>query len=387
MKVKSRLYNTIVEILSQHKRWLDVRHMYTLVWMVVGIIRSGKISLTAWIPYVESRAKYAQSIQRRFQRWLYNNRINVNSLYGPLIERALSEWGNHTLYLVLDTSRLLEDYCLIRISALFRGRAVPVVWKVLEHKSNNVSYQVYKELLDYAAKLLPMGVKVVLLADRGFADTGLMGHVKTLGWHFRIRIKSSFLVYSKGQWRSVDEFPLQPGDAVFLNHVYLTGQEYGPVCLALGYHTEEDERWYVASDEPVGLETFQEYGSRFDIEESFLDDKSNGFQLESSEIRSAEGLERLCMVLAVATLYLVSQGVEVVRKGKRRLVDPHWFRGSSYLKIGWRWVKMALSKGWRLCRRLRLIGGSDPEPAMASLGSTSKRLSPVFKVVCWDHSP
>jgi len=361
--------------------------MYTLVWMVVGIIRSGKISLTAWIPYVESRAKYAQSIQRRFQRWLYNNRINVNSLYGPLIERALSEWGNHTLYLVLDTSRLLEDYCLIRISALFRGRAIPVVWKVLEHKSNNVSYQVYKELLDYAAKLLPMGVKVVLLADRGFADTGLMGHVKTLGWHFRIRIKSSFLVYSKGQWRSVDEFPLQPGDAVFLNHVYLTGQEYGPVCLALGYHTEEDERWYVASDEPVGLETFQEYGSRFDIEESFLDDKSNGFQLESSEIRSAEGLERLCMVLAVATLYLVSQGVEVVRKGKRRLVDPHWFRGSSYLKIGWRWVKMALSKGWRLCRRLRLIGGSDPEPAMASLGSTSKRLSPVFKVVCWDHSP
>lgn len=75
MKINSRLYNTIIEILSQHKKWLDKRHMYTLVWMVVGLIRSGKISLTSWIPFVESRAFYAQSTQRRFSRWLKNCRI------------------------------------------------------------------------------------------------------------------------------------------------------------------------------------------------------------------------------------------------------------------------------------------------------------------------
>jgi len=40
---------TIVKILSQHKKWLDIRHMYTLVWMVVGLIKSEKISLTAWV--------------------------------------------------------------------------------------------------------------------------------------------------------------------------------------------------------------------------------------------------------------------------------------------------------------------------------------------------
>ncbi len=117
-----------------------------------------------------------------------------------------------------------------------------------------------------------------------------------------------------------------------------------------------------------------------------MDDKSNGFQLESGKIRSAEGLERLCMVVAVATLYLVSQGAEVVRKDKRRLVDPHWFRGISYLKIGWRWVKTALDKGWRLCRKLRLTGGHDPEPAVSSLRDAGKLLSPAFNVVCWDSS-
>lgn len=68
---------------------------------------------------------------------------------------------------------------------------------------------------------------------------------------------------------------------------------------------------------------------RFDIEENFLDDKSNGFQLEASQIRDAEALTRLCLVVAVATRLLVSQGTDVVNKGRRRWVDPHWFRGLS----------------------------------------------------------
>jgi len=56
--------------------------------------------------------------------------------------------------------------------------------------------------------------------------------------------------------------------------------------------------------------------------------------MEDSFIRSAAALERLCFVLAITTLYLVSVGTSVVQQGKRRLVDPHWFRGASYLKIG-----------------------------------------------------
>ena len=77
---------------------------------------------------------------------------------------------------------------------------------------------------------------------------------------------------------------------------------------------------------------------------------------------------------------LVSQGIEVVRKGRRREVDPHWFRGLSYLKIGWRWVKRALSMGLRLCKVLRLDGGEDPEPSMASRRD-QRRLKYSFEVV------
>ena len=114
------------------------------------------------------------------------------------------------------------------------------------------------------------------------------------------------------------------------------------------------------------MQSLQAYGLRFEIEENFLDDKSNGFQLASSLMRSSEALERLCFVLAMTTLYLVSLGTAVVQQGKRRLVAPHWFRGLSYLKIGWKWVSYALSRGYELLSSVYLSSVCDPEPAMAS---------------------
>jgi hypothetical protein len=130
------------------------------------------------------------------------------------------------------------------------------------------------------------------------------------------------------------------------------------------------------------MQTFEAYRLRFDIEENFLDDKSNGFQLESSFIRSAKALERLCLVLALTTLYLVSQGTEVVKQGHRRWVDPHWFRGQSYLKIGWKWVERALSRGYDLITRLHLSAEADPEPAMASRRQAQKRPRRVLALEC-----
>jgi len=363
-----RLYDTLVKVLRQHENWLDCRHLCTLAWMIVGLIQSATVSLTAWVPYVLGRARFAQSTQRRFARWLNNPRIEVHSLYAPLIQKALTCWGEHLLYLALDTSVLFNRYCLIRLALVYRGRAVPLVWKVIEQPSASVGFSEYALLLSQAATLLPQGVKVVFLADRGFADTGLMAYVRQLGWHFRIRIKANFWVYRTGQPRcQVKHFYLLPGQAFFFENVYLTEKMYGRVYLALAHHSTTGERWYVVSSEPTEAQTFIEYGLRFDIEENFLDDKSNGFQLESSAIRRADALERLGFVLAMATLFLVSTGTQVVAEGKRRWVDPHWFRGLSYLRIGWQWVKSALVNGWQLYKNLVLTGDPDPEPAMASV--------------------
>jgi hypothetical protein len=107
----------------------------------------------------------------------------------------------------------------------------------------------------------------------------------------------------------------------------------------------------VVSDAPTEVKTFEEYGWRFDSEANVLDDQSPGFQLESSLLRAAAALERLGWVLAITTLSLVAQGPEVVQQGKRRWVAPPWFRGQSYLKIGWPGVTLALSRGDQLVTR------------------------------------
>jgi len=385
MESTPRLYDTLVHVLRQHQNWLDLRHLKTLAWMTVGLMQSGTISLTAWAPYVHSRAVYAQSSVRRFARWLEHDRIDVHALYGPLIQQALAEWGHHVLYLALDTSMWWNAYGLVRIALVYRGRAVPIVWTVLEHASSRVAYEVYKAVLDKVAELLPCGCTVVFTADRGFADTHLMDHLARLRWHWRIRIKGSFWIDRPGKRRGkVKRIPLSPGQALFWPHVYLTKQGYGPVHLALGRPLDRQEYWFVVSDEPTDFKTFEEYGWRFDIEENFLDDTSNGFQLESSLIRSANALARLCCVLAITTLYLVAQGIEVVTQGKRRWVDSHGFRGQSYLKIGGNWVKLALSKGYELITRLYVSPEADPVPAMASKIQRQKRSQLFITLECQD---
>jgi hypothetical protein len=386
MKNTPNLYDTLNEIFGQHQHWLDKRHYQTLAWMVVGLINSGLISLTEWAPYVDSRAKFAQSTVRRFRRWLENDRIQVNKLYGVVISEALSEWGENTLYLALDTSMLWNQYCLIRISVIYRGRAVPLVWQVIEHGSSTIAFETYRSLLDQAYWYLPLKTNIVFLADRGFADTELMRYLSdVLRWHWRIRIKSSFCVSAKQQAQiKVNAIHLKRGDAQFWHHVSLTKANFKPVHLALAKPLGSKDTWLIASDQPTHAATFDEYGLRFDIEENFLDDKSNGFQLESSLLRSAAVLTRLCAILAFATLFLVSQGTEVVESGQRRLVDAHWFRGQSYLQIGWKWVKRAVIKGLSLISSLRLSPLDDPEPAIASKKQheqrTKLRLSVKYRV-------
>lgn len=46
-----------------------------------ALICSGCVSLTKWTIYVDSRAKLAQSHQKRFSRWLHSLRINLQRLY------------------------------------------------------------------------------------------------------------------------------------------------------------------------------------------------------------------------------------------------------------------------------------------------------------------
>lgn len=368
MRASDDLYDGLDAWLSQCYSWRDQRHLTVLICMVRALLYSGSVNLTKWSTYLPNRGHQAQSQQRRLSRWLQNPNIVVSDLYSGLIKSALSDWQPSKMVLALDSSLLWNEYCLIRLVVVHRGRGLTLAWRVIKHASSSVVYEDYQCLLAAAASRVPAQVSVIITADRGFVQTELMAAVNELGWGYRIRLKANSWVKRYGHgWCQLKDFHLAAGEALMLHTVRLhKGAQFGPVHIALARHPN-GETWAVLSNQKTTLKTLQEYGLRFSIEESFLDDKSNGFDLERSQIREAQMLEKLCFVLAVATLYLTAQGLAVVEAGDRQKVDVHWLRGNSYLRIGWDWIRQALIEPRPLISQVRFVGSFNTDPVVPSL--------------------
>lgn len=377
------LYRTILRIIaSSQVRFHDLRCMFTFVWAVVGVLMEQSVHLSKWGTQRPGNAK-AASKQRQFARWLKNNRIVPGEIYEHLAQTAFRDWSGNQVYLALDASSLWDEFVIVRLAVVYRGRSLPLSWVVLKQKSTMVAFENYKLILKEAASRLPKNCRVILLADRGFGDNNLFCAARDLGWGFRIRLKKSMLVYRVDKpLTNIGRLMPAQGGALFLHKVWVTGRLFGPVHLALAHAKTKNgyEEWAILSDDPTDLSTFDEYGLRFDLEENFLDDKSAGFQLESGEIRDADALARLALVLATATLYLVSTGTAVVALGLRILVDTHWQRGLSYFQIGWRWIRYAFANSAKLLPFLWFEPGPDLFHARASNRQASAPIVTLFEL-------
>ena len=366
-----QLYGTLLTAFCQHiprANYGDIRRLFVLAWAVVGLCVSETVNFNKWGEVVIGEATNAAGHQRRFQRFLKNKRVKPLKFYYPLLKIALNEWSlEKPLYLALDVSDLKNGYILIRLALIYRGRAIPLSWRVMKHNSTSVAYKDYKILLKQARIILPKGRPIVLLADRGFVHADLVKFCRTHHWGYRLRAKSNTVIRFSD--RSVANFGkrcLPQGHAHFYQKVHILGENIGPVNIALANPEDDEDPWYIISNAPTNLTTLDEYALRFDIEENFLDDKSGGFHVESTKLDDAQAIARLFLVMAVATLHFTSVGVEVVNQEKRRWVDTHWDRGMSYLKIGWSWLRQQFRKKWPVFFPFRLDPRPDPEPAIAS---------------------
>jgi len=109
-----------------------------------------------------------------------------------------------------------------------------------------------------------------------------------------------------------------------------------------------------------------------------------GFSEKASEIALYYGFKPIeTPILERESVFTsaVGEGTDIVESDKRRWVDAHWFRGNSYLKIGWKWVLRALVKGFELVTRFRLSPAPDPDPAKASKKQKKKQKLSIYTVV------
>ncbi len=169
MDSHARLHAELVAFLRQRFPVADQRHLVLVGWMVTGLLLSQTVSLDQWKRSIPLGHCLASSWQRRCRRWLSNGRIDVSSLNGPLV--------------------LWKRFCVVVLSVVCHGRAIPLLWKTLEHPSASISAEVVIALLQRADRLLVGFSAITVLADRAFPSAGLLGWLEDRSrWHYVMRL-------------------------------------------------------------------------------------------------------------------------------------------------------------------------------------------------------
>ena len=173
----ARLHAELIGLLRQHSPFCDQRHLVLLAQMVAGLLLSQTVCFDRWKTVLPLGHCLAASWQRRAQRWLCNTRIDVEALYGPLVLWALQHWQKpgQALHLALDTTMLWNRCFVVVLSVVCHSRAIPLLWRTLEHPSASVSASVSIALLEKVDRLLAAFGAITLLADRAFPSKELLG--------------------------------------------------------------------------------------------------------------------------------------------------------------------------------------------------------------------
>jgi hypothetical protein len=195
---QTQLHVELLGLLRQLSRFADQRHLVLLSWMVAGLLLSQTVCFDRWKTVLPLGHCLAASWQRRCRRWFSNSRIDGEALYGPLILWALQHWqkpGQH-LYLALDTTMLWNRCCVVVLSVVAHGRAIPLVWRMLEHPSASVSAAVSIALVEKADQLLAEFGSIMLLADRGFPSAELLGWFEGRSpWRYVMRLRADTWIH------------------------------------------------------------------------------------------------------------------------------------------------------------------------------------------------
>jgi hypothetical protein len=198
---------------------------------------------------------------------------------------------------------------------------------------------------------LPPAVQVVLLADRGLTGATLGQLVQELGWHYCWRVQGSTRVCQPaGRIVPLAALAPRPGTQCCLTavrvwaprrkgaHWVSAWEEATCANVVALWRPSDKEAWLLVTDLPASPARCRDYCRRTWEEELFRDLKSFGWQWQKSRVRRPERVERLLLVLALATLWVACLAQRVLRRGGRPCLEERSRRCYSYFQLGVRWL-------------------------------------------------
>ena len=277
--------------------------------------------------------------------------------FAPLLRWLTAGRADRRLVLALDPTNLGERFTVLAVSAVYRGGAVPVAWRVLAGGARGSWNEHWKALLGRLRAELGAGWEVLVLSDRGLESRELFGAVTALGWHPLMRAKAAGTCRPDG-W--VKSWPMGRFAAAVGRRWRGAGVAYGREsalrCTLLACWDEGHEGpWLLLTDLAPAAGNPAWYAWRGWIEQGFKVLKGGGWQWQRTRMTDPARAERLWAALALATLWLVEAGGEAERLGAAG-PRPTGGREHRLFRLGLAVILIALLRG-------ELPGGAfHPEP-------------------------
>ena len=290
------------------------RQLNTLSMLISGIVGSKRTNLPAIAGKVPHRAK-KESRVKRFSRWIQNERICTEIYFLPYADALLAGLAtDHTLFLVMDGSEVGRNCLALMANVIYKKRALPIAWIVVEGSKGHFPEQTHVQLLEQVHHIVPEGADVIFLGDGEFDGITLQAAIDTQGWKYVCRTAKDIQLGAEGDRFSFEELMIQPGECIDLPDVRFTLQEYGPVLAIAWWKTGYEDPIYLVTNMELVEEACHWYRKRFRIETFFSDQKSRGFNLHKSHVSDPERLTRLLIAACLAYIWIVYLGVIAKRQ-------------------------------------------------------------------------
>mgnify|MGYP003348173389 CR=1 FL=1 len=257
---------------------------------------------------------------KQSDRLLSNHHFDTWGFFTPWVRFLAS--GRPELVVALDwTDFDKDDHTTLALYLVTRhGRSSPLLWMTVR-KSELADHRNEHEftLIDHLHSLLPPEVCVTLLADRGFGDHKLYGHLEALGWDYVIRFRGNIHVEHEGVTKPASEWVATNGRKTKLEKAKVTHQKAEVPCVVTVKAAKMKEAWCLASSlsEKKAEEIVALYAKRFTIEETFRDTKDIhfGMGLSATHIKDPKRRDRLMMLAAIAYALLTLLGAASEKSG------------------------------------------------------------------------
>ena len=249
---------------------------------------------------------------KRLSRFLHNTRLRTKNLAEGVATEFILHVSRHAFVRIAIDWTVENAIHTLVASANIGRRAVPLYWRSYDqgtfkgHRSK-IERAFVDRLFKVILRDLPRR-KLIVTADRGFADVLLFDLLDELKIAFVIRTKENVKVFFERQWRKLGSLKMMRNT----RHRSLGHLRYCERSPRRFYITQSRVRnrqgqwgiWHLVSNRNYSaLQAKQEYERRWGCECGFRDAK-HLLGLKEADIKSADAFARMFTLVAIAMLLL-----------------------------------------------------------------------------------